>query len=66
MYEGLKGGKTAKEKSGYAPMIDWENLCSNMNFKMQHNLFLMQVDLKLLFSSSLGQTYAHKSWDYHI
>jgi len=49
VYEGLKEGETAKETSGYAPVIDWETLCLILNLKMQHNMLSTQVDFKNAF-----------------
>jgi len=49
MYEGLKEGETAKETSGYAPVIDWGTLRLILNLKMQHDMLSTQVDFKNAF-----------------
>jgi len=49
MYEGLNKGETAKETSGYAPVIDWGTLILILNLKMQHDLLSTQVAFKNAF-----------------
>jgi len=49
MYEGLNEGETAKETSGYAPVIDWGTLRIILNLKMHFGLSSTQVDFKNAF-----------------
>jgi len=49
MYEGLNEGETAKEMSGYAPVINWGTSRLSLNLKLQHDMLSTQVDFKNAF-----------------
>ena len=52
MYEGLREGETAKETSGYAPVVEWGTLRMLLTLVVQHDLHTTQVDFHTAFTQA--------------